>query len=908
MSFFSKSMFARVLRAVARGVCRHPKALLYPQIILAVLCGYYTATHLQLDMDRDHLIGPKMKSHRVFLEFQKEFPRQDDLVVLVESGHQERNRQFIERLAARVRPETNLFTDLFYKVDFTTLGPKALLLVPPKDLEQLRQSLREQLPFIRNFTQSSNLLSLFAQINAQFRAASHESTPQTESLIKALPALQQLVVEARQALARPGTPAPPAIEALFGGGAETEQNIYITAGGGRIYLLTLQPSTQEVMESAISRLRQCIQETKVEVPGVDAGLTGGPVLDYDEMRQAEHDTTIASVGALVICSLIFIIGYRQVGRPMKAAFCLLLGLGYTMGFTTVAIGHLNILTITFAPMLIGLAIDFGIHFISRYEEEMRNQRTIEQSICRASVFTGQGIVTGGFTTAAAFLAMALTHFKGIREMGIIAGCGLLLCLVPMMTALPVLLARGGQNQRDRQMRPSGQSRLHIETIWLERSGLVVGLTLLLCLAAALVFPRVHFDYNLLHLQSPGEESVIYEHKLLQAGGRSAIFAAVIADSPQEAKVYEDRIKRLSSVATVESVADYFTEDQTPKLELVKEIKKDLADIRFAPGDRELVNHQELSATLWYLMGYLGLAANEAQMENPSLGAQLTSLRETINSLRKALLSERGQPPGPLEAFQQELFQQVRRLFAALKNQDTSGPLRPQDLPPALRDHFIGVTGKFLVQVYPKNDIWSHANQREFLDQLASVVPPDRVTGAPSEIYEYTTLLKVSYEQAAWYSLGAIVLMIYLHFRSLLAVILALLPVVIGSIWLLGFMGLTGVSFNPANVMTLPLVVGIGVTNGIQILNRFAEEQRPGILAKSTGKAVLVSGLTAITGFGALIIAQHRGIRSLGEVMSVGIAACMIAGLTFLPALLCVLMRHGWTGQTQRDQTLAAQSC
>ena len=123
--------------------------------------------------------------------------------------------------------------------------------------------------------------------------------------------------------------------------------------------------------------------------------------------------------------------------------------------------------------------------------------------------------------------------------------------------------------------------------------------------------------------------------------------------------------------------------------------------------------------------------------------------------------------------------------------------------------------------------------------------------------------------------------------------LALLPVVIGATWLLGWMGLAGIPFNPANIMTLPLVVGIGVTNGIQILNRFAEEQEPSILAKSTGKAVLVSGLTAIAGFGSLMLASHQGIKSLGEVMSVGIAACMAAALMVLPALLRLLMHWGW---------------
>ena len=117
-----------------------------------------------------------------------------------------------------------------------------------------------------------------------------------------------------------------------------------------------------------------------------------------------------------------------------------------------------------------------------------------------------------------------------------------------------------------------------------------------------------------------------------------------------------------------------------------------------------------------------------------------------------------------------------------------------------------------------------------------------------------------------------------------------MPVAVGFIWLAGLMGFRDIQLNPANIMTLPLVIGIGVTNGIHILNRFAEEQTPSILARSTGKAVLVSGLTAIAGFGSLILAKHQGIRSLGYVMSIGLATCMIAGLTFLPALLNLFMR------------------
>ena len=247
------------------------------------------------------------------------------------------------------------------------------------------------------------------------------------------------------------------------------------------------------------------------------------------------------------------------------------------------------------------------------------------------------------------------------------------------------------------------------------------------------------------------------------------------------------------------------------------------------------------------------------------------------NMDQALASEK------LAAFQQALFNDVNQTFQSIHDQDDSSRLKAEDLPPALRNRFVGVTGKYLIQVYPKKDVWNHDNQKEFVNEVRTVDP--EVTGTPVQLLEYTRLLKDSYIQAAYYALAAIALMVFVHFRNLTFVILSLLPVGIGAVWMGGLMGLFGIPFNPANIMTLPLVIGIGVTNGIHILNRFVEERNASILSKSTGKAVFVSGLTAIAGFGSLILARHQGIRSLGEVMSMGVALCMIAALAFLPAVL-----------------------
>jgi len=346
--------------------------------------------------------------------------------------------------------------------------------------------------------------------------------------------------------------------------------------------------------------------------------------------------------------------------------------------------------------------------------------------------------------------------------------------------------------------------------------------------------------------------------------------------------------------------------------VIGEIKQELADVTFSEPDDQPANLLELSRTLYSLYGYLGMAGEAVATNNAALSAQLHSLRTTIGELRKEMLrgtpTEAEQGAEKMGAFQRALFNDVRDTFASLRNQDDTKSLQVDDLPSALRDRFVGINNKHLLQVYPKKDIWQRENQKEFIGELRQALDPDdnnrpNITGTPVQLYEYTNLLVRSYEEAAVYSLIAIALLVFIHFRSLSSVVLALLPVAMGSVWLGGVMGVFHIPLNPANIMTLPLVIGIGVTNGIHILNRFAEERRPDILAKSTGKAVLVSGLTTIAGFGSLILAKHQGIQSLGYVMASGVALCMLAGLTFLPALLNLLPRpEQSTKQPSADDT------
>jgi len=905
----SKSVTARVLFWLADALYNHRRWFFYPQLVLMGLAVFYTVQNLKFLTSRSALVGGEKKYHRDYMRYNEEFPVQDDLVVVVESENAEKNRQFVERLGAKLEAETNLFTSVFYKGDLKTMGRKALLFLPENDLKDLLHTLQEYKPFLVQFTKATNLISLFDFVNNRFRTARRQDNEQNQALVKALPALERIITQASDSLQRPGNPPSPGVTSLFEGGQEAEQQMYITYANGRLFLVTAQALTENLNEEAVIRMRQLISATQVEVSGINVGLTGESVLELDEMVQSTKDTSLATVVSLIAVALIFIYGYNETGRPIKATLCLLVGLGYTMGFTTLAVGHLNILTITFVPILIGLAIDFGVHLITRYEEELRHGRSEKYALEKAIVYTGMGIFTGAFTTAGAFFAMAFTDFKGIKEMGIICGGGMLVCLVPMMTLLPVLLLRGRQNVLDHQLGPTldrqaaveVDRRARIENAWLRRPIIVIVVILVLSALAVLPARKVRFDYNLLHMQSQGLPAVIFQDKLIQSSTSSVLFAAMVADSLTQATNLIHAITNLSSVAKVESMVPYLTEDQTGKLALLRELKGVVAEIQFQPMDLRPVNVAELDSTLYSVHGYCALAANSPDLaDEPVLRQQLLSLRQAVSQLRRRLLV--GDPKTcsrKLADFQQALFRDVRDTFDSIRNEDDRDRLTEADLPAALHNRFVGVTGKYLIQVYPKKDVWGRAEQEEFISQLRSIDPD--VTGTPVQLYEYTGLLKMSFEQAAWYSLVAIAVLVFVHFRKVSAVVLSLLPVGFGCLWMVGIMGLFNISFNPANVMTLPLIIGIGVTNGIHILNRFAEEHHPSILARSTGKAVLVSGLTAIAGFGSLALAQHRGIRSLGLIMSTGVTTCMLVGLTFVPAILNLLNKHGWTIQkTQRD--------
>lgn len=895
-----EQLAGRLLHKLADRLHAHPLWFVFPQLLLLVICVVYTAIHLRFSTNRSDLVSANEKYQRTHLSLKREFKFQDSLVAIVESENPDKNRHFVERLAARLRSEPELFQDVYYKGDLKMMGSKALLFLPEETLDDLRRTLIENAPLIQTFSQVDSLNSLFELVNRQLREAEATTSTQQLALLGSLRVLRRIVEESSRSVSGTGVTPAPGVAAFFG----NQSSLYLTFASNQIYAVLANAATEAVEQQAVQRLRDLVRETQSDVPGVNAGITGEPVLNYDETRQAEQDVNRAALLALVLVATIFVCGYHEIRRPIMATICLLVGIVYTLGFATLTVGHLNILSITLVPILIGLAIDFGVHLISRYEEELRSGKNQPTAIRRAVVYAGTGIFTSGFTTAGAFLAMLFTDFKGVREMGLISGIGLLVCIIPMMTLLPLMLARGGKKLPDESARRRYSRRAEIEQVWLKRPRLVILCGTVVTLLAAAQIPRVKFDYNLLHLQTEGLQAVDLGEKLMQSGSQSLLSAVVIADSLTQAAGLEKSIQALPSVASVSSMVKFLTEDQTSKLATLREIKARLGDIRIPPRDTNSVDAASLDRSLTSLRLVLGFALSKIRSERgeEKLVTELSALRDAVDSLQRSIEVNPISAATGLTALQNGLLGDLQETLSLIRDQDASGPLTLQDVPLFLRERFISHSGKYLLQVYPRGDVWQRTVQKEFVQELRTMAPD--VTGSPVQIYEYTSMVKESFQKAGAYAAAVIALMVLLHFRRFGSVLLAFVPVVLGFVWMLGLMTLLRIPFNPVNIMSLTLVIGIGVTNSIHILNRFAEHPHPSIMATSTGKAVLVSALNTIAGFGSLLVAKHQGISSLGAVMAIGTGTCMLASLTVLPAVLHFLNQIGWSMTEKRKRRRA----
>ena len=892
----------RFFFVIERFAYRHSVLVILVSLVLAFLSVWVTAQKLTFKTGRGDLVAKGLPYVKQYEDYRQQFDDLEGMVVVVEGEKPTDMSGFAEVLATKLKAQPHLFSQVVYKIDIDYFRSRFLLYLKQDELKKLGRKLEDHQGFLESVNGTPGLHPLLSSINAEISSGmvdslltdflgeeDEEGSEDAEDLSLLIRLLEEMT---RSLMGEAGYRSP--WQSLFTGSSDSlREKGYMVSENEDLLFILLVPNNDKTSftgyKDAVNLVRQFIAEAKKEFPGIRVGLTGEDVISSDEMLTTQADVETASKIALIGVALLFIIAYRGVVKPLLAIFCLLLALCWTMGFTTLTVGHLNILSVVFTTILIGLGIDFGIHILGRYKEERQEGNEILPALQNTLQGTGKGNFSGAITTAMAFGAMVLTDFIGIVELGWIAGWGILFCMVAMLLVLPALVTLEEKWRKPDYVKSvTAQQKGWVDKLF-DHYYLIIGLCTVLVLIASLSLKDLRFDYNLLNLQAKGTEAVQYEMKILESAGRSAWSAAILTDSLEEVRQKELQLKALPTVAKVESISMVIPENQEENL---RTIQKNLAplinDLEVEPEDVDF-SWKALNKTLKRIQFKLQGREEDGKTLDPVqvAGNRLRNFLDQSQNVESGLAEKR------LRKFSEVLFTDYRNLIDELKANAKTQPVRLEEIPKSLRKRYISSKEKYVIHVFPSVDIWDQDERKKYLNDLRSVDP--EVTGTAVNMFESTRLMTEGYVKGGLYAMTAIIIYLFFMFRNVCTVFFVLLPVLAGSIWTVGIMDVIGLNLNMANLVILPLILGIGVVNGIHITHRYREEEdkNASVLGKSTGQAVLLSSLTTMMGFGSMMVADHYGVFSLGLVLTLGVLNCLIASVTFLPALLKLSSVKNW---------------
>jgi len=876
-------------RLFAFVACR-PRLILGMALLLSVLSVIYTINNMEFLTGRDDLMPRNAPFQVDYRAYRAEFGDQEEIVAVIEAADAEKATRAADALYARLNRDSGVFREVLYPGGLPFFRKNGLLFMPLEEIKQLRNTLTMAAPVLKDLAADPSVQTLFTSLTRQIDGYLVHNDPQE---LKSLTFMLTTLDKGFKAF--DGKTSGLSMDSFLKGGGEGGRPSMLE-NAGRQQVITMLPIKDQTSfvasERSIKAARAALNEilARPEFKGVTGGLTGVPVLEYEEMATSQQDLKIATVLSLTLTVILLLFAFRGLLNVISAMVSLIVGICLSFGFATVAVGHLNILSMVFAIMLIGLGIEYGIQVVLRYQEELKEGATGISAIETSIAANLRSIILAAATTAMAFITFVLTDFKGIAELGIIAAGGVVICVIATFTVLPamlILLERFRKNGSAAPIKKFQAVEHPILQVMFGSPKAMIAATLLLSLLC--LYPTIHmrFDYNLMNLQAKGLQSVEYAYKLMRSKENSGYFAVVTASNMDEAIQLTKRLEKLPAVDHVVSLSALVPDQQAAKLSELAALKTVMAEVRPAPYEENLrlmelptvfENFRDRVAKLSKALEAQGVG------EAKPVGAFLTTLDGFFASLEK---EKDKNAAGMLRDFQGGMFAELPAKLAMMKESLEASPVSASDVPEQLRQRFVGKNGKLLLQVSAKKEIFEHQPLAEFVSQVKGVVP--NATGEPVMVFESLTILRDSYLKAFGYAFIGIAMILLINFKSIRFAIIGTLPLAAGLLLMVGGMWLFGVSFNSANIIVLPLILGVGIDSAIYIINRYRQgNETPGQVAMSSaGIGVFLNALTILFSFGALMVAHHRGVFSIGAVMSLGMIASVAVFLAFLPALLTV---------------------
>jgi hopanoid biosynthesis associated RND transporter like protein HpnN len=861
----SQALIARVVAACVR----RPWALLGLAAALCACALYYVVANFAMDTDAVKLVSEDLPWRKREQAFDAAFPHRTDLIaIVIDAATPEQAEHAAATLAARLAGDRARFRRV-WRPDGGPFFDRAGLLFDSKEgIAQTTQALIAAQPLLGALAADPSLRGLADALARVAQGAGAE--PQKAGEL-ALP-LSRLA-DAFDAIVA-GHPAPFSWRALIvpQGPDPRELRRFVLAQPVLDYT-ALQPGA-----AATAAIRTAARDT-----GVRVRLTGPvPLADEEFATLAEGAAlyAFAMMSALVALLWVAVRSWRLL-VPVLANLCA--GLIVTAAFGVAAFGPFNLISVAFAVLFVGLGIDFGIQFCMAYRARRRAGHDLRDALPSAAGDVGGALALAAAAIAAGFFAFAPTEYRGVAQLGVVAGAGMIVAFVTTVTLLPALIVVMRPPPEDA---PIGYASLApLDRFVTRRRRWVLAAACIAAAAGAAVLPRLSFDFNPLHLKSPHAESVATLLDLAQDPNTTPNSIDVLAASEGEAAALASRLSQLPEVDHAITLASFVPGQQDEKLALIEDAAFLLDPVLNpgpnpgAPSDRDTAAGLERAAK-----AMSGLASVQPATPASAAAARLAA------SLAALARGDAAQRDRAAAAMMPGFAITLTQLRAAMQ----ASPVALADVPQDVRSDWVAADGRARIEVFPKGDSNDNATLRRFVSAVRAVVPG--ATGAPVSIQESGATISRAFVEAGAWALAAIVVLLAVVLRSLRDVLLTLAPLALSGLVTLGLCVALGIPLNFENVIALPLLAGIGVAFNIYFVMAARGGARD-LLQSSLARAVIYSALTTGTAFGSLWLSNHPGTASMGKLLSLSLACTLVCTLIFLPALLCAARSNA----TPRDR-------
>ena len=848
------------LAAIARLSSRHAVWMVLAGLLIAIGSAFYTKSHLGIDTNTDDLFSAKLPWRQAQMAMDKEFPQYQDLLVgVIDAKTPEEADATAAAIARAASADHAHFKTVRRPDDLAFFKTEGLLFLDQPDLQKLLNNLVQAQPFIGQLAADPSMRGLLTAIGLLGQGAA-QGQVDLSGYTTALHGFAQGLQSAAD-----GHPVPLSWQRLLGGSTLSDK-----AGPSRFVLV--QPVQDYGVIEPGAEATVALRQIAAQVPTIESGratfrITGQIALADQQFASLKEGIVTDTVISVLLILLWLVLAVRRFRYILAIVLTLILGLLLTTFFASLAIGTLNLISVAFAVLFIGLAIDFAIQICVRYRDERRLHPDAETALVQTLRKTGNSVLLAAVSIAAGFFAFVPTSFVGVAELGLIAGVGMLIAFACTITFLPALITLMRLPAEAGEIGVKGLAPL--DGLLLRRHRPVLGLFAVLAVAGVIVLPWISFDSDPLDTQNPHTEAMETLRSLASNPVTNPYSIDVLAPSVAAADQMATKLNALPLVDHAISLSSFVPADQGAKLDAIADTEELLAPT-LNPGPAAPVTPGDIRIAAATADKAIETARAKLAPESPllAIGADLKVLAGESDSQLMAANA----------AMTEFLPVELDSLRASLSAQ----PVTLATLPPDLTVDWLTPDKRARVQVLPKASAMNSLGLRAFVHQVTAIAP--YAGGSAVTVISSATTIIDAFREAAVLALVAIAAMLLIFLRRPRDVLLILAPLVLSSLMTVLVIVLMPLPLNFANIIALPLLQGVGVSFNLYfVMNWRAGEQR--FLASPTARAILFSALTTGTAFGSLAFSHHPGTASMGLLLVLSLACTLIATFVFEPALL-----------------------